>query len=228
MTDRIESFEEFKNSFSYGSRTDLNFKFLKGLSEEDAAAFFQGLLWKLGDAYDSDDWSPVMAHVQQWQAKSYADASRWQYEDRPLTALARPLHEATIGLVTSTGHFVEDDDPQPFGVENMSQEEAIRRIDDFLREAPTLSEIPINTPPDRLRARHGGYDVRGVLADPNVALPIHRLQEAEQSGRIGRLHPTVYSFVGAAAQTPLTRRIAPGWVAQWQQAGIDGLILVPV
>ena len=34
-----ESFDEFKGSFSYGSRTDLNFKFLAGLSEEDAARF---------------------------------------------------------------------------------------------------------------------------------------------------------------------------------------------
>jgi hypothetical protein len=39
-----ESFEGFKNSFSYGSRTDMNFKFLKNLSEEDAAQFFQDLL----------------------------------------------------------------------------------------------------------------------------------------------------------------------------------------
>jgi hypothetical protein len=39
-----ESFKGFKNSFSYGSRTDMNFNFLKNLSEEDAAQFFQDLL----------------------------------------------------------------------------------------------------------------------------------------------------------------------------------------
>jgi hypothetical protein len=32
-----ETFAEFKDSFSYGSRTDLAFKFLKRLSPEDAA-----------------------------------------------------------------------------------------------------------------------------------------------------------------------------------------------
>lgn len=31
-----ESFEDFKNSFSYGSRTDLNFKFLAKLSDKEA------------------------------------------------------------------------------------------------------------------------------------------------------------------------------------------------
>jgi hypothetical protein len=39
-----ETFAEFKTSFSYGSRTDLNFKFLKGLPEAEAAQFFQDLL----------------------------------------------------------------------------------------------------------------------------------------------------------------------------------------
>ena len=29
-----ETFADFKNSFSYGSRTELNFKFLKALSKE--------------------------------------------------------------------------------------------------------------------------------------------------------------------------------------------------
>ena len=43
-----ESFEAFKNSFSYGSRSDLNFKFFKALSEEEAGQFFQGLLTLVG------------------------------------------------------------------------------------------------------------------------------------------------------------------------------------
>lgn len=33
----MESFEEFKDSFSYGSRNDLTFKFLKRLPPDDAA-----------------------------------------------------------------------------------------------------------------------------------------------------------------------------------------------
>lgn len=48
-----ESFEAFKNSFSYGSRTDLNFKFLTNLSNEDAARFFQELVWKVADSFEA-------------------------------------------------------------------------------------------------------------------------------------------------------------------------------
>lgn len=223
-----ESFVEFKNSFSYGSRNDLNFKFLKGLESDEAADFFQQLLLKLGDAYDSDDWSPVIEHVQAGQATNYAGPTRWVYDDGPHRPLGKPLAAAKIALITSTGHFVEGDDPRPFGVEDMSQAEAVRRIDDFLKETPTLSEIPIETPHARLRARHGGYDVRGVLADHNVALPTDHLRALDAEGVIGSLHPVAYSFVGACAQTPLIKRTAPQWVAMWKAAGIDGAVLVPV
>ncbi len=62
-----ESFEEFKNSFAYGSRTDLNFKFLKALSNEEAAQFFQDLLWKLGDSFDDGQFDRLVEHVRQGQ-----------------------------------------------------------------------------------------------------------------------------------------------------------------
>ena len=228
MSEQSETFVDFKNSFSYGSRTDLNFKFLKGLSEEAAADFFQQLLAKLGDAYDSDDWSPVIEQVRAGQSMNYAGPSRWTYEDAPRTALGKPLSAAKIALITSTGHFVEGDDPKPFGVENMSQDEAVRRIDDFIKEEPALSEIPVETPHEQLRARHGGYDVRGVLADHNVALPTDHLRALAAQGVIGSLHPLAYSFAGACAQTPLTKRSAPKWVEMWKAAGIDGAVLVPV
>jgi len=228
VSEQPESFADFKNSFSYGSRADLNFKFLKGLSEEAAADFFQQLLWKLGDAYDSDEWSGVIEHVRASQARNYAGPSRWSYDESPQARLGKPLSGAKIALITSTGHFVEGEDPKPFGVEDMSQEEAVRRIDDFLKEEPVLSAIPMETPHDRLRARHGGYDVRGVLADHNVALPTDHLRGLAAEGLIGSLHPLAYSFVGACAQTPLIGRTAPKWVEMWKDAGIDGAVLVPV
>ena len=62
-TSMPETFGEFKNSFSYGSRTDLNFKFLKSLPDEEAATFLQELLWKLGDAFDDGDYTRVYEHV---------------------------------------------------------------------------------------------------------------------------------------------------------------------
>ena len=50
-----ETFKEFIDSFSYGTRPDLNFKFMRGFSEADGAKFVQELLWKIGDALNADD-----------------------------------------------------------------------------------------------------------------------------------------------------------------------------
>lgn len=226
--DQAESFAEFKDSFSYGARNDLNFKFLSKLSAGDAAQFFQELLWKLGDAYDDGDFDRLVQHAFEWQVRAYDGLATRTYEDGPFTPLAKAVADARLALLTSSGHFVEGDDPQPFGVKEMSQEEAVARVGEFLRMAPQLSAIPVDTPKQRLRVRHGGYDIRGAQADPNVTLPIERLQELEQEGIIGALAPQAYSFVGATAQTPLLKESGPQWVEMLRQQQVDAALLVPV
>jgi hypothetical protein len=223
-----ESFEEFKNSFNYGSRSDLNFKFLKNMSDEDASLFFQELLWKMGDALNDGDFSHLVEHFVETQAKAYAGAGRFVYEDSPFTPLRAPLTQLRLGLMSSSGHFVEGDDPKPFGVENMSQKEAEARIDDFLKVEPQLSVIPMDTPVGKLHVRHGGYDVRASLADPNVNFPISHLRELQKEGRIGKLASDAYSFMGATSQLRLLNHTGPQWIKMFQDKKIDALLLVPV
>jgi D-proline reductase (dithiol) PrdB len=224
-----ESFEEFKNSFSYGSRTDLNFKFLRSLSNEEAARFFQELLRKLGDSLDDGKFDRIVEHICEWQASGYGGRVRgWTYDEGPFTALRKPISESRLALLTSSGHFVEGDDPQPFGVQNMTQGEAMERIGEFLKTEPTLSSIPKDTPQEKLRMRHGGYDIRGSWADRNVVFPLERLRELEGEGIIGELSPEAYSFVGACSQQRLLKRVGPQWVKLLQQQRIDAVLLVPV
>ena len=223
-----ESFEQFKNSFSYGSRSDLNFKFLKALPPDRAADFFQELLYRLADTVDDGQVQRLTDLFYETQRGGYAGPTQWTYADGPFTKLAKPVAEARLALLTSSGHFVDGDDPQPFGVENMTQAEAEARISEFIKEEPALSAIPVDTPLDELRVRHGGYDIRSAQADPNVAFPITRMQEAATAGRIGSLSPTAYSFVGGCAQTPLQRKIAPQWAEMLQADLIDAVVLVPV
>jgi hypothetical protein len=184
-----ESFSAFKNSFAYGTRSDLSFKFIKNLPEADASQFFQHLLYHLSDTFDDRDLDRVQEHVRAWQARAYAGAGRWTYTDGPFTPLQKSLAASRVGLLTSSGHFVAGDDPAPFGIQDMSQAEAAQRIDDFLKEEPTLSAIPVDTPASNLRVRHGGYDIRSTAADPNVALPLPLLRELVADGRIGELSP---------------------------------------
>jgi hypothetical protein len=223
-----ETFTDFKRSFFYGTRTDLNFKFLKDLTDAEVAQFFQDLLHKLADTLDDGDLTRVADHVFTAQAKAYAGAGNWRYPDGPFTPLQKPLAESRVALFTSSGHFVVGDDPEPFGVKGMTQVEAMARINDFLREEPVLSVIPRDTPTDQLRVRHGGYDIRSAQADPNVNFPLALMREFVQEERIGALAANAYSFVGACAQTPLLKRTGPQWVERLQAEAIEAAVLVPV
>lgn len=227
-----ETLDEFKNSFAYGSRSDLMFKFLRSFSADEAGQFFQSLLRKIGESIDDGDFDRVVQHVYESQVRGYqpkpgADV-RWKYADGPFTPLKKPLSESRVALLSSGGHFVDGHDPEPLDARNMAQEEAERRIGEFLRSEPVLTEIPVDTPPEMLRVRHGGYDVRGALADHNVVLPLDAMKEAEVAGAIGIFHPIAYTFVGAAAQLPLLKKVAPGWAEKLHDEHIDTLVMVPV
>ena len=226
-----ESLEEFKNSFNYGTRSDLAFKFLKRLSSEEAADFFQQLLRRLGETIDDGGVDRLVQLVYEYQMRAYTGPEGEhapKYEDGPFVAMSRPLADARLGLVASSGHFVEGNDPKPFGVESMTQEEAMSRILEFLRTAPQLTTIPSDTPAGRLRVRHGGYDVRGAQKDPNVVFPLDRLRELQAEGRFRELAQHAYSFVGATAQTRLLKECGPDWVERIKQDRIDAVLLVPV
>jgi hypothetical protein len=227
-----ETFEEFRKSFSYGSRSDLNFKFLKSLSDDEAAEFFQGLLDHVGDGYDHGRLEGVIDHVVDWQARAYAPDTgskrHWVYDEGPFAVPAKPLAESRVALLTSSGHFAHDDDPAPFGVVGMTQQEAEDRISEFLRQKPELSRIAVTAAPHELAVRHGGYDITSTALDHNVAFPIDILRDLAAAGVIGELHPEAYSFMGAAAQKRLIAESGPEWAALLADAAVDVVLLVPV
>ena len=226
-----ETLAELGSSFSYGSRTDLTFKFLARFEADEVGEVVRRVFEYTGALFDDPDPGELVDYVRTIQAEGYHRRQvneRYRYDDGPFTAPTKPLSESTVALVTSSGHFLDGDDPRPFGVDAMTQREAVERIGDFLKEAPTLSEIPIAAIADEIRVRHGGYDIRGSLADHNVSLPIDRLRELEADGEIGAVHPVAYSFVGAAAQTRLVKTTAPEWADRLAASDIDVVLLVPV
>ncbi len=234
MTDSEASKEdlgEFARSLSYGSRSDLSFKYLTRFDTTGVGDALASILREVGGAFDTGDADALIDLAVMLQAEAYGSRplnERHRYSTGPFTTPVRPVAESRVALLTSGGHFAAADDPKPLGVEAMGQEEAEARIDEFLKEPPTLSEIPVDIDPSQIRVRHGGYDVRGSLADHNVTLPLDRLLEMEADGVFASLHPTAYSFVGACAQGRLIKRTGPEWAHRLAATGSDVVLLVPV
>ena len=224
-----KTLEEFRRSFSYRSRTDLLFKFLgaSGVSDEQAAEFFRGLLELLGEAFDTGDYGPVMDYCFRQQAEGYMPAEgsepTFQYETTPWTPLARPLSESRVAIISAGGLFVKGNDP--LGLDGPTQEEAIPRIQEFLRGPPVLSVIPRRADREEIVVRHPGYDIRGAVRDRNVVFPVDRLIELETEGFVGQVAEEHYSFVGAISQKRLLLE-APAWADRLKAEGVDVVLLV--
>lgn len=228
----VETLAEFKDSFFYGSRSNLNVKFLAKLSAEEAGDFIEDMLAAISGMLDDGDPATVIDRFIEWQRTAYrpsGDAKpRFSYPSGPFTPTARPVAESRVALVTSSGHFVNGDDPEPLGVVDMSPEEAEARINEFLRAEPSLSTIPIDTPPHQLEVRHGGYPVEAVRADHQVALPIEQLTAMAAQGIIGEVAPRAYSFVGATSQLRLRDQIGSEWAEILRADDVDLALFVPV
>jgi len=223
----MESFQDFRKSISYGSRNNLNFKFLARMTDEDAANFLETLLQQLSVFIDTHEIEPLIKQIVEGQIKGYSGTPKYQYAEGPFATMVKPIRSAKVGLLTSSGHFVEGNDPQPLGVMEMSQQEAIARIGDFIRETPVLSAVPTNTQAEKLKVRHGGYDIAGALLDANVVFPWQRLQEMVELGYVGSTPENAYSFVGACAQGLLMQQLESAWGPVLLKDHPDALLLVP-
>ncbi len=228
-----ESFREFKASFYYGSRTDLLFKWLERLPDDQGAEFFSEALRLLSGTIDSGEVDRLLEFIYAWNVKAYRPdldhhEFRWFYDESPFTPMEKPLAESRLALFTSSGHFVNGNDPEPFGVKGMTQAEATKRIKDFGKGEPQLSEIPADTAVENLIVRHGGYDIRAAEKDANCVFPLERLREFVAEGVIGELNQTAYSFVGATSQLALKKKYAPQWAQMLKEQAVDAVLLVPV
>ncbi|MCG8563915.1 MAG: hypothetical protein MI747_02430 [Desulfobacterales bacterium] len=227
MDDTKESFESFVKSFFYGSRSDLSFKFLAELGD-DADTFIVELFRTLVDGVDDGRVDGIKEQIIQGQVQAFAHPEKFAYDSGPFLQPKSTPENLTFSLITSSGHFVTGDDPKPLGVENMTQEEAEKRVMEFVRELPQLSEIPFETPKSELCVRHGGYDIRAAAKDNEVCLPLAGMRALADQEKIGRLTPNAYSFMGACSQKRLTKKVLPGWVEEFKNRGVDAVVLVPV
>ena len=108
---------------------------------------------------------------------------RWTMNDRerdpvPWTPLHRPLRETRVALISSSGVYRDDQEPFHF------------------RNDCSHREIPIDTPNERLRVAHFGYDTRDAQRDPGCVFPLGALRELASEGVIGSIADPALTFMG--------------------------------
>lgn len=219
------SFEEFRTSFHYGDRLDMQFKYLAKMSDRDAADAIAALLAELGEAFDTGDLTQARRVAFETQVAAYApkETPEAHATDAPFTPLVPDLGERRLVLISAGGVFVADDDPM--GPDGPTQAESLGLIKDFLRGAPTLSCIPVDTPIEQLTARHPGYDATTAQRDINTVFPLAHLRDLAAEGRVG-LAQEHYAFTGATSQTRLRKEVAPQWAEYMAAREVDAAFLV--
>ena len=224
-----ETVTELKNSFFYGSRNNLFFKYLggKNISENEFTVFLEKLLNVIVDDIDKDEFSELKELIFDSQIKGYLpkiDNDKYTYEDTPWTEFNKPLKDSKLSLISAGGVFCKDDDPvEPKG---MTQEDAISKISEFLKSPPTLAEIPNNISTDKLSVRHPGYDIRAAQQDPNVVFPYEILKNLHKKNVFGSYTDNFYSFVGASQQSAIIKTHAPKWAHMLKSHNVDAVLLV--
>lgn len=219
------TFEDFRRSFYYGRHADMQFKYLQKMSDEAAADVIAELLAALGEAFDTGDLESVRRVAYEAQVRGYTpdEPPAPQVDDAPFTPLGVPLEDARLTLISAGGVYVLGDDPM--GPDGPTQQESLGLITEFLRGTPTLSTIPVDTPDDRLTARHPGYDARTAQRDIATVFPLSHLRALAEQGTV-RLADTHYGFTGATSQTRLRKEVAPRWAEHMAAAEVDAALLV--
>ena len=184
-------------------------KYLKRFGYDDQITeFVNGLFLAVVEGRYSGDWDRVAEFLEQWEEVAIGLQFRTMRMPAPgpipWSRLTKPLHRSRIALVTTGGVFVE--------VQKPYSEEG----DD------TFREIPRETPREKFRIWHPGYDTGPASEDINCIFPIDRFKELEAEGIIGRVAQHSYSFMGLIPDPKrLIEETAPEAGRRLVEAGVD-------
>jgi D-proline reductase (dithiol) PrdB len=147
----------------------------------------------------------------------FLHAYRWRRIDPvPWTPLRKPLGQSRFALVSSAGFVLPSQ--KPF-------DESIAGGDVSFREIP--NDTAVRQLIDCHRSE--SFDHAALQLDPNLAFPLDRVHELEQSGRIGPINRRHLSFMGSiTAPGRLVKQTAPEAAAWLREDGVDVALVVPV
>jgi hypothetical protein len=141
-------------------------------------------------------------------AQGFDNPYRWAHHvDVPFTALAKPLADCRIGLVTTASLT---DRGRAYGSRKKS-----------------VYAASIDPPPARLFTMDLAWDKEAThTEDLDSFFPINRLREAVARGGIGSLSPRFYGIPTEYSQRRTNEIDAPAVLALCREDGVDAAILV--
>ena len=123
----------------------------------------------------------------------------------------KPLNESTVALVSTCGMHRRDD--PPFALGAVDYRLLPRGID---WADVVVSHISAN------------FDRSGMADDPNVALPLDRLEQLATAGEIGGVSQWHYTFMGAHPMPQLFEDAGTEVGRLLADDGVDVALLVPI
>ncbi len=122
-----------------------------------------------------------------------------------------PLHEATVAIVSTCGMHLRDD---PHFRPGATDYRLVPRGVDWGNIV--MSHISAN------------FDRSGVAGDPNIAMPLDRLEELASAGEIGGVSRWHYTFMGAHPRPQMFEDAGREVGRLLAADGVDVALLVPI
>ena len=144
-----------------------------------------------------------------YAAHGYDKPYAWAHNrDVPFTALAKPLAECRVGLITTAGppdaetrEAADGKDKQPYA-------------------------LTANPPPPRLATESLFWDKEATHTDDiDSYLPLNRLSEYAAEGCIGSMSPRIYGVPTDYSTGRTLRRYAPRLLEWRREDGVDAVLL---
>ena len=151
-----------------------------------------------------------------WLAERWAKSHRFvEAKGVPWTPLRNSLRDSAIAMVTTGGVHLKSQ--PPFDMEDPEGDASFRAF-------------PADVDKADLTITHKYYDHSAADRDINVVLPIDRLRELRNDGLIGRITPTIYSFMGhidGPHLKTLIEETAPEVADHLKKEGVEAVFITP-
>ena len=147
-----------------------------------------------------------------YEAQGFERPYRWaSHEDAPFTPLSKPLSDSVVGLITTAN------EPSPADWKE-GEPRPLRRVHSF----------PSSDPPALYTNDLSWHKLVTNTDDLDSYLPIHRLQELADEGRVSRLASRCHGVPTEYSQRLTIERDAPEVLRLLREDGVDVAMLVPL